>query len=412
MNDLNSKQNVLYFFTAGFPFGKEETFIETEIKFLANNFDKILIISHDINNNNIRSIPKNVKVSRIRYNLNLFEKILAIFQVFNYLFWREIKVIKNHYKLKVTYGIFKTLIFSLFNSKRLAKHYYGLKSVNENSIFYSYWMNDSSIALSFLKKKYNLTCVTKMHRWDIYFEENKYNYLPMRTFIIDNQDLVYSISTDGISYFKNKLKLDVSKFRLARLGINKQLKSFVNSSKNKIIISCSKIIEVKRVDLIARAIEKTSITDLTWVHFGDGKLYNELINYCDLNLKAKIKCIFMGHVSNSQVMNYYKNNNPSLFINLSSSEGVPVSIMEAMSYGIPVIATNVGGNAEIVNNKNGYIIDPNTSADYISQIINGFFNLPQKELNDMRNNSFTTWENFYNAEKNYEDLCSSLRSFL
>ena len=32
-----------------------------------------------------------------------------------------------------------------------------------------------------------------------------------------------------------------------------------------------------------------------------------------------------------------------VFLNVSSSEGVPVSIIEAMSFGIPCIATNVGG---------------------------------------------------------------------
>ena len=37
-----------------------------------------------------------------------------------------------------------------------------------------------------------------------------------------------------------------------------------------------------------------------------------------------------------------------LFINTSSSEGVPVSIMEALSVGIPIIATDVGGTKEIV----------------------------------------------------------------
>ena len=39
-------------------------------------------------------------------------------------------------------------------------------------------------------------------------------------------------------------------------------------------------------------------------------------------------------------------------MNVSESEGIPVSIMEASSFGIPVIATNVGGVGEIV--ENGY----------------------------------------------------------
>jgi len=45
----------------------------------------------------------------------------------------------------------------------------------------------------------------------------------------------------------------------------------------------------------------------------------------------------------NDVLNYYASNPVDVFINTSSSEGLPVSIMEAMSFGIPVIATNVGG---------------------------------------------------------------------
>ena len=45
------------------------------------------------------------------------------------------------------------------------------------------------------------------------------------------------------------------------------------------------------------------------------------------------------------------------FINLSDSEGIPVSIMEAMSVGIPIIARDVGGNREIVTNNNGCLLE-------------------------------------------------------
>lgn len=52
-------------------------------------------------------------------------------------------------------------------------------------------------------------------------------------------------------------------------------------------------------------------------------------------------------------------NDFDLFVNMSLSEGIPVSIMEAISFGIPIIATNVGGNAEIVNDETGVLIPVN-----------------------------------------------------
>ena len=57
-------------------------------------------------------------------------------------------------------------------------------------------------------------------------------------------------------------------------------------------------------------------------------------------------------------------------LNTSSSEGVPVSIMEAYSHGIPVVATDVGGNSEIVLQE--HIIPPDSNSEDIAKIINGW----------------------------------------
>ncbi|NCO54621.1 MAG: glycosyltransferase, partial [Bacteroidetes bacterium] len=65
-----------------------------------------------------------------------------------------------------------------------------------------------------------------------------------------------------------------------------------------------------------------------------------------------------------------------LFINVSESEGIPVSIMEALSAGIPVIATNVGGTNEIVNNDVGFLIDKEFEINTAVNIINNYLNSP------------------------------------
>ena len=105
---------------------------------------------------------------------------------------------------------------------------------------------------------------------------------------------------------------------------------------------------------------------------------------------------------------YYKSLQPDLFINLSSSEGVPVSIMEAMSFGIPVIATSVGGNPEIVNNNNGYLISKHADKQDISLLIKNHFKLGDKEKNIKMNNALETWFNNYNADKNYSQFIDDI----
>ena len=70
-----------------------------------------------------------------------------------------------------------------------------------------------------------------------------------------------------------------------------------------------------------------------------------------------------------------------------------------MSYGIPCLATRVGGAEEIINSNCGVLVDPALNYDEIMEglkTIKG--NLP------MRHQAFLNWQNNYNVEKNFDDL--------
>jgi glycosyltransferase involved in cell wall biosynthesis len=78
---------------------------------------------------------------------------------------------------------------------------------------------------------------------------------------------------------------------------------------------------------------------------------------------------FLGFLPTNEVYLYYKNKPIDVFLNVSASEGLPVSIMEAQSCGIPVIATAVGGTPEIVNEKVGILLSPNPTPEEIGSTI-------------------------------------------
>ena len=411
MPNVKIKTNHLVFLTAGFPYGNHETFIETEILFLSKHFSTITIISNDVKSDFRRKTPENVKVLRLRYEPLKIEKLISLRFVFNRLFWKEINFISNKLKLKFDFGKIKTLLVSLQNASRLRNCYQ--KIIEENNIkkpvIYSYWLNDSALALSFLNlKKNDYKFISKMHRWDIYFEESKYGYLPMRNYILNSLDSIYSISSDGIKYIENLFSNKYKNLNLSRLGIYNNLKYLNTCNKDFIIVSCSNVIDVKRVTLIAESLANIKIDNLVWTHFGDGINFNNLINYCEIHLKNKIKYNFPGRVTNKQIMDFYNQNFVSLFINVSSSEGVPVSIMEAMSFGIPAIATNVGGTSEIVNNDNGFLIDDNPSPIQVSEKITEYYLLSRDEKNKKRHLAYKTWEDKYNADKNYTQFVEDI----
>jgi len=174
-----------------------------------------------------------------------------------------------------------------------------------------------------------------------------------------------------------------------------------------IIVSISNIIPVKNIKSLILALSKLNF-DFTWYHIGNGPLREELEDLSQKSIPNKFH--FLGQMSNSEVIAFLQNTAISFFANISLSEGIPVSIMEAISCGIPVIASNVGGNAEIVNSKNGLLLSSNPSPEEIAQAITSFKNLSECQMSEMKENAYNSWEENYNAEKNYHNFVNEILS--
>ncbi|MFA7273179.1 MAG: glycosyltransferase [Crocinitomicaceae bacterium] len=268
--------------------------------------------------------------------------------------------------------------------------------------FYSYWSDDVAIGLGMLQNKFpELITFSRVHRWDLYFEESEFGYLPYRTFLVNSIGRIFSISQDGIEYIRDYWKeQDMSKIVLSRLGVSNSHPFRLSNNEIFTLVSCSNLIKVKRVDLIAKALGEIDDIKIKWVHFGDG-VCREMIEEFIQNMPDAISVELKGSVSNKEIYAYYAKLKPDLFINVSSSEGVPVSIMEAMSFGIPVIATDVGGNGEIVNQKNGFLLHSSASIEEIAECILNFARLEKLDIVLYQNNSFSTWFEKYNSKENY-----------
>jgi glycosyltransferase involved in cell wall biosynthesis len=83
--------------------------------------------------------------------------------------------------------------------------------------------------------------------------------------------------------------------------------------------------------------------------------YNELIAYKEDHLPLQIH--LAGWITNSELYHFYCALDIGVLLS-KYREGNSMFLIEAMSYGIPVIATAVGGNTEIItNNVSGFLID-------------------------------------------------------
>lgn len=120
-----------------------------------------------------------------------------------------------------------------------------------------------------------------------------------------------------------------------------------------------------------------------------------------LNNLPNVSYKFVGFLPNIEVYEFYKINKIDVFINVSDSEGIPVSIMEAMSFGIPVIATNVGGVSEIVDDETGILLEKDFTIGDAIEALNRILEFKSEEERIRIKRKL--YEKF-DAEKNYKEF--------
>jgi glycosyltransferase involved in cell wall biosynthesis len=381
--------------------------LENEFPFLESRFSSIRILTES---NTGASRIESEKTATFSINKpGIRERTSALIHT---VFWEEIGYLLKDKKL-TTYTL-RTAWYSLSKALAVKKTIFRLnEKLNfHDSVFYSYWLDEKAIALSLLKKKHpNVTCISRAHGWDVYQERHKENYLPFRNFILSELDSTFTISQNGKDYLSTQFPSFKEKISISRLGT---LGLHQNTTKKEIpniqILSISSIIPLKRVDKILKVISQITERKIHWTHIGDGLLIDPIQKqakekgYQNPNFSFSI----LGQKSNTEVREFLSKNHIDLFINLSETEGIPVSIMEAQSAGIPVLATAVGGIPEIVNNENGILVDKDEKDEMITQKIIDYFNLPKEEKQKKRERSYQNWKVNYNAETNYTKFIQTL----
>ena len=141
----------------------------------------------------------------------------------------------------------------------------------------------------------------------------------------------------------------------------------VSNLNNKNIITISRLDYEKRNDDIITAFSKLKEKDWKLYIIRDGKEFDNLTKLIK-ELKLKNRVILTGYKNKEEVEEYMLNS--SLFLMASETEGLPMVLLEAMSYGVPCIAyeTDSGVNDIIDNNKNGYVIKNRNKEEFIEKI--------------------------------------------
>jgi colanic acid/amylovoran biosynthesis glycosyltransferase len=394
---------ILLLLTNSFPYGTGESFLSPELNY-ANGFDKIYICPCSLGESaeKTRKLPDGIECIPLRRDkLGKKQYLLLVFRPC---------VVAECFRLlrqrKLTLGRMHELLFFMKNAQEISNALKRAVSFHsgDSVVIYSYWLYDAAAAgilfASFLRKKgVSVRVISRAHGFDVHKERAKYSYLPMRKYLFKNLDRIYPCSVDGESVLKKEAGKDAAKITCAYLGTEEHGEG-PQKREPFHIVSCSYLVPVKRVHRIIEALKQVD-DPVIWTHIGSGPLEKE-IRKAASQLPKNVKAEFLGTRSNEEIMAYYHSNDISAFINVSSSEGIPVSIMEAASFGIPAVATDVGGTHELIENgTNGFLLPKDFTSQELLDVIGKIRTMNEDEYQTLCRNARRVWNEKFNAADNF-----------
>ncbi|WP_321392903.1 glycosyltransferase [Emcibacter sp.] len=134
------------------------------------------------------------------------------------------------------------------------------------------------------------------------------------------------------------------------------------------LLSVGNLVPLKGHDIALRGL--ATLPDKKLIIIGQGPEEKNLKQLAR-ELAIYDRVIFLGHVPQRDLARYYAYADATLL--MSSMEGMPNVVLESLACGTPVIATNVGGIPEVVNETNGILLSERTP-DALEAALTDFFN--------------------------------------
>jgi len=402
---INSNKTC-FLFTNSSPYGNDEIFVKNEIPFLTRFFKKVVIF------------PLNTgKEDEVRENSAFETKY-----IFNDLAFNSKQVLKENLFLVIRLfliefsshpkqsilkfrNLLSNIVQQIFRAKKLLKE---LEYLNLSEIvFYSYWMDRWVTILGIVKLlKPEIKIITRAHAFDLYEEDNRNGIIIFRKFQLQSVDKVFAVSNHGKNYLKSKYPKYSNKFECAYLGSQAHHDINIIPNDGKLhIVSCGSVQDRKRIKEIPEILSHLKQPFL-WTHFGDGEEM-ELLKANILKYKIKDYVVLKGHVSNQDFLSFLKEEKCSLFLSVSRNEGLPYSIIEAISYGLPVFATDAMGCREIANDITGETLLFNFDHQLIALKIENFMASEKNNENyrkTIQNYHHLNFNNQINYNKFYKEI--------
>ncbi len=265
------------------------------------------------------------------------------------------------------------------------------------------------LACVFLKKRPVL-----MHiEHNLIFRLSTWGKIKFKYFYIRQANIIITVSANLKKYYTDDLKIKRDT-RVIYNGIdgekfsnnidNNHIKEKLSIADDEFVVGTAVVLsEQKGIQYLIDSAKEVCpiINNIKFLIIGDGPLKNKLQKQVSEN-NLSDRVIFLGYRKDiPQLISSF-----DIYVLPSLWEGLPLALLEALALGKPIIATDVGGNPEIVENGvNGYIIPPKNSNAITKKILSIYNN--KNSIEEIRLNNIKKFKSAFSLEtmvQNYSDL--------
>ena len=426
-NSSEDRRGTLLFLTRDYPGDNyaERAFAYPELAALARKFDRIIIMPLDYQGTRLGypdSLPPGVEVDwSLAHDPVTHNRALKAFYIFHPFALQSLASMVGEARTLRQWGkgvlqAVNTLSIGRVVLRTLRRHGLG----PHDTLLYAFWFLDIGAALARIAREDGWKCAVRGHTSDIFTEKTLFRSDKVRNRLLRGVSKVLTISNTGREYLAQRFPDHKEKFVTMPLGSVKLYESGLYTPSDGLsrpleILTVARIEPVKRIDMIFRILERLAMLNpersMLWTVIGSGTLADKISQQVKTNRAGNLKINFTGMLTNEQIQKRYASNPPQWFMLASRSEGVPVSMGEAMSYGVPVITTNVGQIYELADEicsvNLGDTPDIEEAAEQLSRVI---FDTGLQQ--NMSAAAKRRWERLFNGEPHSEATARLLRSLL
>lgn len=361
--------------TRAFPYPPGEQFVEPEAPYWQRR-DAEVVVMPWTDGGQPRPLPDGIRVDPVLAHITRRQRQLTRLKApATRLFWREVAWLARHRRLGR--GTILEVVRAVGGALATRDALRGWIEANGPvDVVYTYWWDLWTYGAQLLKGEGVGHVVTRAHGYDLYEHRQPSGFLALKRSLGPALDGFLAISRDGVQTALD-YGLPPGRVQLAPLGVTIPDTTAPTSPEGQLhLVSTATLNPVKRIDRMVDALGQLCRhhpgLELHWTHFGDGPLRGQLEQQlAELGQLPNLHVIWRGTVPNAEIREHLATAPVDLFVNSSESEGVPVSIMEAMAFGVPALAPAVGGIGDIVpaEGPGGSLLGPEPDGDRLAEAL-------------------------------------------